>query len=106
MPARRLSMRKIREVLRLKLGLGLKNREIARSCSFPRSSVGNYVFRAKQAGLCIWPLVPDLEDEALEELLFPPVVTKVTTPKGATPDFVWMHEELQRHKHVTLQLLW
>jgi hypothetical protein len=69
-------MRKIREVLRLRFGLGLKNRAIARSCSIPRSSVANYVFRAKQAGFRTWPLVPDLDDEALEELLFPPVVTK------------------------------
>ena len=106
MPARRLSMRKIREVLRLKFGLGLKDRAIARSCSIPRSSVANYVFRAKQAGLRTWPLVPDLGDEALEELLFPPVVTKVAASKAATPDFAWMHEELRRHKHVTLQLLW
>jgi hypothetical protein len=44
MPARRLSMRKIKEVLRLKFGLGLKDREIARSCSIPRSSVANYIF--------------------------------------------------------------
>ena len=71
MPARRLSMRKIREVLRLKFGLGLRDRAIARSCSIPRSSVANYVFRAAQAGLHTRPLVPDLGDEALEELLFP-----------------------------------
>jgi DNA-directed RNA polymerase specialized sigma24 family protein len=52
-------MRKIKEVLRLKFGLGLKGREIARSCSIPRSSVANYVFRAKQAGLCtcLWFLI-------------------------------------------------
>jgi hypothetical protein len=106
MPARRLSMRKIREVLRLKFGLGLKEREIARSCSIPRSSVGNYIFRSKQAGLCAWPLVPDLGDEALEELLFPPIGTKLAASKAAAPDFAWMHEQLRRHKHVTLQLLW
>ena len=99
-------MRKIREVLRLKLGLGLKDREIARSCSIPRSSVANYVFRARQAGLCRWPLSPDLGDEALEALLFPPVVTRVTSPKAAVPDFAWIHEQVHRHKHVTLQLLW
>ena len=106
MPQPRLSMRKIREVLRLKFGLGLKDRQIARSCSIPRSSVANYVFRARQARLHTWPLVPDLEDEALEELLFLPVVTKIPIPKAATPDFVWIHEQLRRHKHVTLQLLW
>jgi len=99
-------MRKIREVLRLKFGLRLKDREIARSCSIPRSSVSNYVFRAKQAGLCMWPLVPDLEDEALETLLFPAVVAKVFEPRSVTPDFVWMHEQLRRHKYVTLQRLW
>jgi transposase len=106
MPARRLSMRKIREVLRLKFGLGLRDREIARSCSIPRSSIANYLFRARQAGLCIWPLVPDLGDEALEELLFPPGVTKPVAPKSAMPDFAWIHEQLRRHKHITLQLLW
>lgn len=106
MPARRLSMRKIREVLRLKFGLGLKDRAIARSCSIPRSSVANYVYRASQAGLNAWPLVPDLDDEALEKLLFPPGIVKVAPQKSVTPDFAWMHEELRRHKHVTLQLLW
>ena len=99
-------MRKIREVLRLKFGLGLKDREIARSCSIPRSSVGNYVFRARQAGLCTWPLEPDLGDEALETLLFPPVTVKPAAPKAVLPDFAWMHEQLRRHKHLTLQLLW
>jgi transposase len=99
-------MRKIKEVLRLKLGLGLKDRAIARSCAIPRSSVANYVFRAKQAGLSAWPLVSDLGDEALEELLFPPVVMKAAMSKAATPDFAWMHEHLRRHKHVTLLLLW
>jgi len=99
-------MRKIREVLRLKFGLGLKDREISRSCSIPRSSVANYVFRAQQAGFRSWPLVPDLGDEAIEELLFPPVVAKVAPPKTAAPDFAWMHGQLRRHKHVTLQLLW
>ena len=99
-------MRKIREVLRLKFGLGLKDREIARSCSIPRSSVGNYVFRARQAGLCTWPLEPDLGDEALETLLFPPVTVKPAAPKAVLPDFSWMHEQLRRHKHLTLQLLW
>ncbi len=99
-------MRKTREVLRLKFGLGLKDRQIARSCSIPRSSVGNYILRARQAGLHTWPLVPDLDDEALEELLFPPIITKIPIPKATTPDFVWIHEQLRRHKHVTLQLLW
>jgi|HubBroStandDraft_6_1064221.scaffolds.fasta_scaffold354022_2 transposase len=48
-------MRKIKEVLRLKLHLGLTEREVARSCSMARSTVSQYVERAKEAGLT-WPL--------------------------------------------------
>ena len=106
MPARRLSMRKTKEVLRLKYGLGLKNREIARSCSIPRTSVANYLIRAEKAGIKTWPLSPDLEEEALEALLFPPTVPKAENPRCVLPDLAWIHEQLRRHKHVTLQLLW
>jgi len=99
-------MRKIKEVLRLKLYLGLKDREIARSCSIPRSSVANYVDRAKKAGISTWPLSPDLSDETLEALLFPPPPLPVVVSSKHLPNFSWIHEELRRHKYVTLQLLW
>lgn len=98
-------MRQVREVLRLKLGLGLKDREIARSCSIPHSSVGNYVARAKGAGLG-WPLPADLSDDAIERLLFPPEYLAVERPVLPQPDFAAMHRELRRHRYVTLQLLW
>jgi transposase len=104
MPARRLSMRKIREVLRLKFELGLENRRIARSCRIPHSSVGNYVKRTRQAGLG-WPLPEGLDDETLERRLFP-VDERAPEDSKPPPDFDWIHEELRRHKHVTLQLLW
>jgi transposase len=96
----------MREVLRLKYGLGLKNREIARSCSIPRSTVGTYLFRAAQAGLSAWPLSPDIGDEALEELLFPPIAAPAIAPKTVGLDCAWIHAQLHQHKHVTLQLLW
>ena len=70
MPARRLPVRKIREVLRLKYQLGLDNSQIARSCSIPHSSVANYLKRAEAASL-VWPLPPDLSDLDLESRLFP-----------------------------------
>lgn len=44
-------MRKIREVLRLKYELGLENRQIARSCSIPHSTVANYLRRISAAGV-------------------------------------------------------
>lgn len=102
MPARRLSVRKIREVLRLKFDLGLENRQISRSCSIPHSSVANYLSRAKVAGLT-WPLPPDLGDADLESRLFPAVPVMQDAP---LPDYAAMHAELLRHKHLTLELLW
>ena len=102
MPARRLSVRKVREVLRLKFELGLDNRQIARSCSIPHSSVANYLSRAKAAGLT-WPLPADLTDTVLESRLFPAAPVSAEAP---LPDFAALHAELVRHKHLTLELLW
>src|SRR6478609_6320371 len=69
-PAERLSMRKIKEVLRLKFEVGLPNRQIARSCGINHSTVADYLYRAKAASLECWPL-PDLDDTQLEARLFP-----------------------------------
>ena len=104
MPAERLSMRKIKEVLRLKFELGLGNRQIARSCSINHNTVNDYVRRATAAGLNPWPLPADIDDAAIEARLFPPRTT--LAPVRAAPDWPAIHDELRGNKHVTLQLLW
>ena len=104
MPAKRLSMRKIKEVLRLKFELQLKNREIARSCSIPHSTVANYLRRAGAAGLS-WPLPPELDDATLEQRLLGESV-RPPARDIAPPDFTSIHQELRQHRHMTLQLLW
>jgi DNA-binding CsgD family transcriptional regulator len=43
MPAQRLAMRQVREVLRLKWAGGLSDRQIARSLSVSRPTVAEYV---------------------------------------------------------------
>jgi transposase len=103
MPGKRLSMRKIREVLRLKYELKRSNREIGLSCGIGRSTVSDYIQRVKQAGI-EWPLPEGLSDTALEQKLFP-----APTPRHSSklfPDFHEVHKELQSRKHVTLMLLW
>jgi len=102
MPAKRLTMRKIREVLRLKFELGLDNRQIARSCSMPHSSVANYLKRAKAAGLS-WPVPPEFGEMDLETRLFPSGPVRHDIP---WPDFASLHDEMLRYKHLTLELLW
>jgi len=54
MTQERLSLRKIREVLRLKHEVGLSNRAIARACRVSNSTVGDYLERAQAAELA-WP---------------------------------------------------
>jgi transposase len=96
-------MRKIREVLRLKHDLHRSNREIGLSCGIGSSTVGDYLQRARNAGLR-WPLPEELGDAELEQRLFPP-----PTPANSSrlfPDFQEVHRELQSRKHITLNLLW
>ena len=96
-------MRKIRELLRLKYELGRSHREIATSLGIANSKVSDYVRRAVAAGLS-WPLPEGLDDAALEAALFPALPpSRVPRPE---PDWQYVHRELQRHKGVTLQLLW
>jgi len=103
MPAQRLAMRQVREVLRLKWAAGLSDRKIAHSLRVSRPTVAEYVRRAQAAGLA-WPLPDTLDDVTLERHLFP---TATVTPvaRRPTPDWATVHQEL-RHKGVTLLLLW
>ena len=99
----RLSMRKIREALRLKFELDLTERQIAQSIQVSRSTIADYVRRFVESGIA-WPLQSDLADTLLEAKLFPP---KPTLPDAQrpVPDWVLIHQEL-RKKGVTLFLLW
>ena len=102
MPAKRLSMRKIKEVLRL-AAQEMSHRQIARICGISRPTVSSFVRRATEAGLT-WPLPDELSETELEARLFP------GTPAGwgevrPIPDWVQVHRELKR-KSVTLFLLW
>lgn len=103
MPAKRLPMRKIREVLRLSWGLGLTSRQVAASLGLARSTVAEYIRRAEEAGLS-WPLPADCDDFILERRLFPPapLIASVDRP---LPDWNEVARELGR-KGVTLFLLW
>ena len=81
MSQKRLSMRKIRELLRLKYDLGRSHREIARSLGIAASTVSDYVRRASAAGFS-WPLPEGLDDAALEAVLFPaPPPSRVPRPE-------------------------
>lgn len=104
MPRKRLSMRNIREILRLKHYCNRSIREISGSCGIGRGTVSDYLNRAKVAGIS-WPIPDDLTDTSLEQRLFPSTAPRTISPRFV-PDFQEIHKELQSRKHVTLNLLW
>ena len=103
MAFKRLSMRKIHRVLRLFFEAGLSIRAIARSIQASPSTVGEYIHRAKTAGLS-WPLPEKLDERALEGRLFPTAAVSARDERPI-PDWARVHAE-RRRKGVTLALLW
>ena len=77
-------MRKIKEVLRLKFEVGLAYEAIGRSINIGHTTVGEYLSRAKEAGL-VWPLPEDMDDSCLEQLLYPRSPGQACRPVPALP---------------------
>jgi len=98
-------MRTIKEVLRQRFGLGLRQEQIARSCSIAQATVHRYLERAAATGLH-WPLPEGCDDAQLNALLFParPDWPKLQPRAGIDGEAV--RRQLQTHPHMTLQLAW
>ena len=105
MPKERLSIVKIKEVLRLKFAVGLSNREIAASCGVSHSTIGQYLRRAQEASIG-WPLPEALSESELEQRLFaqPRRLAGHVLPR-VVPEWPRIHQQMKR-KGVTLMLLW
>src|SRR5450432_1152385 len=103
MPTQRLSMRRIREVLRLR-HQGLTERVIARMLGVSNGVVHGYVRRARLAALS-WPLPEGMDDEGLELLLFPAPTAASQSDRRPAPDWLYVEKELRR-RSVTRLLLW
>lgn len=100
---RGISMRKLLEVLRLRLDNGLSTRQISKIACVSKSTVNNYIRLFDKSGLS-WPLEDCyLNEEVLSSRLNSEY--SVNTKKGRI-DFIAIHNELKRHKKLTLQLLW
>ena len=95
-------MRHIDEVLRLD-ARGLSQHEISRSVGISRTSVRNYLERAQRAGVS-WPLPEDQDAAGLEARLFKRTDEGVRSDRPE-PNWLEVHHEHKRGKHVTLQLL-
>ena len=102
MSQERLTLRKIKEILRLKYEAGLSNRAIAGACKISNSTVGLYLQRAEAAGLG-WPLAEG-DEEKLYQQLFPEKANPNESQRPL-PNWEAVRKEL-RQKGVTLRLVW
>ena len=94
-------MRKIKDVLRLKLDAKLSHEQIAAALGISKGVVTKYVGLAATAGLD-WPTVQVHDEAALERLL---LVAPEKPRDHVQPDYGRIHQELRR-KGMTLMLLW
>jgi transposase len=96
-------MRKIKEILRLRLECGLSEREVGRAVNLPSSTVHDCLARAKAAGLK-WPLPEGVGDAELNQRLY----VQAARPASevlVVPDWKQVRSELSQ-KGVTRLLVW
>ncbi len=103
MAQRRVSMKKAKEILRLKFEAGLSNHKIARAAGVSASTVWDTVTRFEMTGIG-WPLPAGMGEGELERRLYRKRGSLEANPERV-PDWAEVKREL-RGKHVTLRLLW
>jgi transposase len=91
-------------MLRMHFGAEASDRAIARELGVARSTIQDYLDRAKAAGLS-WPLPDELSDEVLEERLFARAGSKPGLRRRAEPDWAALAREMKR-PGVNLMVLW
>ena len=102
MPSERISMYRVREMLRLSAA-GLSVRQVAAGAKLSIGAVSKYLNAARTAGIA-WPVPEGWDDAELERRLHGERAGRPSTL--VMPSCTAIHQELKRHRHVTLQLLW
>jgi transposase len=101
MPKKRVTMSKIKDVLRLKFDAKLSNRDVAHCLKIGAATVSDILGRFRQAQF-EWPLPDNLTETELENRLYP---NKKIPSIKAQPDFIEIRQELKQ-KGMTKLLLW
>src|SRR5487761_2270945 len=99
----RISVSQLKQLIQLRANQ-MTTRAIGRALSLSQGAVSKYG-RAALASCQTWEAALGLEETELERLVFAERRLR-PAPTTTTPDCAWIHTEMKRHKHVTLQLLW
>lgn len=98
-----LSMRTIRELLRLGLNNQISARDVGRSLRVSHPTVQKYLLAVKSVGLD-WGKIEQMDDTALKSVIKSGSGRKIEIDRPL-PDYEYVHQELKKHG-VTLNLLW
>ena len=101
---RRISMNKIKEVLKLTYLSKLSSRQVETLTGISQSTVLEYCSRFKQTSLAIEVFL-DYDNDKVLSLLYPETLKRKATTSKPHPDWEYVHNELKR-KGMTRQLLW
>lgn len=99
----RISIAKLKQLIQLQSSKWT-TREAARALNLSQGAVSKYSSAVRAAGLT-WEQAQTLDEAELERRIWQARAERPTR-SIVLPDCVWIHTELKRHKHVTLQLLW
>jgi transposase len=103
MPNERISMSKLKQLIGLQAS-NLSVRALARALGLSIGAVSKYLRAVRAAGVGSSE-AESLTEAELERRVFGPA--QAMKPGAlVAPDCAWIHNELKRHRHVTLQLLW
>jgi|SRR5437660_2147979 len=103
MPNERVSMSKLKQLTALQAS-NLSVRALARALGLSVGAVSKYLRAVRGCGISAAEaeMLPEAE---LEERVFGPAVPGKPGAR-VVPECAWIHSELKRQRHVTLQLLW
>jgi transposase len=104
MSSKAITMRKIKEVLRLRFECHLSFNAIARALELSKGVVAKYAALAQAAQLD-WQSIESLDEAQLAKRLLPPQTMAPGQSQFAPIDFILINQEMKK-KGLTLQLLW
>jgi transposase len=103
MSNRRISIAQLKQIMQFESS-EWSAREIGRALNLSHGAVSKYRYAVRAAGMR-WEEAQQLDDAELERRIWQARAERKTR-QIVLPDCAWIHMELKRHKHVTLQLLW
>ena len=96
-------MSKLKQLIALQSS-NLSVRSLARALGLSVGAVSKYLGALRASGIEAAEAAA-LSEAELERRVFAPAPAEQPA-RFVAPDCAWIHQELKRHRHVTLQLLW